>query len=117
MLEQYHKGLIVATGCLGGIVPQALLSGKFDEAQSAAGRLRDIFGPDNLFVELQDHGLPEQQKTNPDLVKIAKAIGAPLLATNDSHYVRREDAVSHDALLCVQTGAKIFRRKAFPFRS
>ncbi len=67
--------------------------------------LQDIFGRDNLFVELQDHGIPEQARTNPLLVDIAKRIGAPLLATNDCHYTQPEDAEAHDALLCVQTGA------------
>ena len=80
-----------------------------------AGRLQDIFGRDNLFVELQDHGLPEQRKTNPALVDIARQLGAPLLATNDSHYTHREDAVAHDALLCVQTGALIDDPKRFKF--
>ena len=77
-----------------------------------AARLQDIFGRDNLFVELQDHGIPEQHRTNPQLVEIAKRIGAPLLATNDSHYTHRHDAEGHDALLCVQTGALIERARA-----
>ena len=94
---------------------QALLAGDFDGARPLAGRLQDIFGKDNLFVELQDHGLDAQRKTNPGLIEIARAIGAPLVATNDSHYCRREDAVAHDALLCVQTGATIDDPKRFKF--
>ena len=117
MLEQYHEGIIATTGCLGGVVLQALLRGDEEGAVRAAGRLQDIFGRDNLFVELQDHGLAKQVQTNPKLIEIARRIGAPLLATNDSHYTSREDAVSHDALLCVQTGATIDDPKRFKFES
>ncbi len=116
LLEHYHEGLIATTGCLGGVVLQALLGGQFEEAKKLAGRLQDIFGPEHLFVELQDHGIADQHRTNPQLVEIARAIGAPLVATNDSHYCRREDAVAHDALLCVQTGATIDDPKRFKFQ-
>ncbi len=115
LLERYHDGVIASTGCLGGLVLQALLRDDFEQAKSTAGRLQDIFGRDSLFVELQDHGLREQIKTNPDLVRLAKEIGAPLLATNDSHYTRRSDAEIHDALLCVQTGATLLDEKRFRF--
>ena len=115
LLERHGKGLIATTGCLGGVVLQALLADDRAKAEVLAGRLQDIFGKGNLFVELQDHGLPEQHKTNPALVEIARHIGAPLLATNDSHYTSREDHVAHDALLCVQTGALIDDPKRFKF--
>ncbi|MHB1517207.1 MAG: DNA polymerase III subunit alpha [Acidimicrobiales bacterium] len=115
LLSEYSTGLIATTGCLGGVVLQALLADDRIRAESLAGRLQDIFGKDNLFVELQDHHLPEQQKTNPALVEIAKHLGAPLLATNDSHYTHREDHIAHDALLCVQTGARIDDPKRFKF--
>jgi DNA polymerase-3 subunit alpha len=105
LLERYHEGLIATTGCLGGVVLQSLLQGDQPRALEQAGRLQEIFGREHLFVELQDHGLPDQKRTNPQLVEIARAIGAPLVATNDSHYCRRTDAEAHDALLCVQTGA------------
>jgi DNA polymerase-3 subunit alpha len=117
LLARHHEGVIATTGCLGGVVLQALLRGDFEGARSLSGRLQEIFGRDNLFVELQDHGLEKQHKTNPQLVEIARSIGAPLLATNDSHYTRREDAISHDALLCVQTGASIDDPKRFKFES
>jgi DNA polymerase III subunit alpha len=104
-LSQHAEGLIATTGCLGGHVLQSLMQGDLEGAVTKAARLQDIFGKDNLFVELQDHGIPEQHKTNPQLLDIARRIGAPLLATNDSHYVHRHDAVAHDALLCVQTGS------------
>ncbi len=115
LLARHHEGLIATTGCLGGVVLQALLADQQAEAKELAARLQDIFGPENLFVELQDHGLADQKRTNPMLVEIARSIGAPLLATNDSHYCRREDAVAHDALLCVQTGATIDDPKRFKF--
>ncbi|MGH9128873.1 MAG: DNA polymerase III subunit alpha, partial [Acidimicrobiales bacterium] len=115
LLDRHHEGLIATTGCLGGVVLQALLRGDAAQATRLAARLQEIFGRDNLFVELQDHGLDKQAQTNPQLIEIARRIGAPLLATNDSHYTRREDAVAHDALLCVQTGSAIDDPKRFKF--
>ena len=117
LLERYHRGLVVTTGCLGGVVLQALLAGDEERATRLAARLQDIFGRESTFVELQDHGLPEQRRTNPALVALAARIGAPLLATNDSHYTHRSDSVAHDALLCVQTGATIDDPKRFKFDS
>ncbi len=115
VLEQHSEGLIATTGCLGGHVLQALMHGDEKGALEKAARLQDIFGRDNLFIELQDHGIPEQIRTNPQLIEIAKKIKAPLLATNDSHYVLRGDAVSHDALLCVQTGSLLSDQDRFKF--
>ncbi len=115
LLEKYHHGLIATTGCLGGHVLQALLQGDEKGALQKAGRMQEIFGKDNLFVEVQDHGLAAQRDTNPKLIEIAKKIGAPILATNDSHYVHQADHESHDALLCVQTGAMLNDPKRFKF--
>ena len=115
LLERYSGGLIATTGCLGGVVLQSLLAGDVAGAEQKAARLQDIFGKDNLFVELQDHGLADQHRTNPHLMEIARRIGAPLLATNDSHYTHRDDAVAHDALLCVQTGALLSDTNRFKF--
>jgi DNA polymerase III subunit alpha len=115
LLERYHEGLVATTGCLGGHVLQSLLQGDEKGAIAKAGRLQDIFGRDNLFVELQDHGLQAQRDTNPKLIEIARKIGAPLLATNDSHYTHREDHESHSALLCVQTNALLSDPKRFKF--
>jgi DNA polymerase-3 subunit alpha len=98
LLARYHDGLIATTGCLGGHVLQSLLQGDEKGALDKAARLQEIFGKDNLFVELQDHGLQAQRDTNPKLVEIARKIGAPLMATNDSHYVHREGHEAHDAL-------------------
>ncbi len=117
LLERHHDGVIATTGCLGGIVCQAVLRDDFEAAYRLAARLQEIFGPEHLFVELQDHGLDSQRRTNPQLVQIARRIGAPLLATNDSHYTHPGDAVAHDALLCVQTGASIDDPKRFRFET
>ena len=115
LLEKYAEGLIGTTGCLGGHVLQALMNGDEAGAYEKAGRLQDIFGRDNLFVELQDHGLQAQRDTNPKLLEIAKKLKAPLLATNDSHYTHRKDHLAHDALLCVQTGSLMSDPKRFKF--
>ena len=115
LLGDHAEGIIATTGCLGGHVAQSLLAGNFDEALAKTARLQEIFGRENLFVELQDHGIPEQHRTNPQLVEIARRLGAPLLATNDSHYTRPEDAQAHDALLCVQTKATIDQTSRFKF--
>ncbi|MBX3287532.1 MAG: DNA polymerase III subunit alpha, partial [Actinobacteria bacterium] len=115
LLETHSEGVIATTGCLGGHVLQHLMRGDEEAALKAAGRLQDIFGRDNLFVEIQDHGIPEQHRTNPQLFDIAKRLGAPLLATNDSHYTHRHDAVAHDALLCVQTGSLMSDPDRFKF--
>ncbi|MYE64792.1 MAG: PHP domain-containing protein, partial [Acidimicrobiaceae bacterium] len=104
-LGDHSSGLIATTGCLGGQVPQALLRDNPEEALEKAARFQDIFGRENYFVEMQDHGIPEQHRINPQLLQIARKINAPLLATNDSHYTHRSDAAAHDALLCVQTGS------------
>ena len=115
LLDQHSEGLIATTGCLGGHVLQALLAGNPEEALARAGRLQDIFGRDNLFVEIQDHGIDKQRQTMPGLLEISRKLGAPLLATNDSHYVHREDAKAHDALLCVQTNSMMSDPTRFKF--
>ncbi|WP_419842322.1 DNA polymerase III subunit alpha [Candidatus Poriferisodalis sp.] len=105
MFADHAEGLVATTGCLGSVVQQALLAGDYDEARRRAGRLQDIFGRDSLYVELQDHGIGAQRDCNPQLLQIARDLGAPLLATNDLHYTHQHDALAHDALLCVQTGS------------
>ena len=115
MLSDHSEGLIVTTGCLGGQVPQALLKGDEAGALERAGRLREIFGPGNFFVELQDHDIPDQHRANPGLLRIARKLGAPLLATNDSHYTHRSDAEAHDVLLCVQTNSLLADADRFKF--
>ena len=83
LLDRHHEGIIATTGCLGGHVLQALLRNDYDEAKRTAARLQEIFGRDNMFIELQDHGIADQRRTMADLIKIAREIDAPLLATND----------------------------------
>jgi DNA polymerase-3 subunit alpha len=115
LLEQHREGLVATSGCLGGAVSQALMKGEEQYARELVDRFQSIFGRDSFFIELQDHGLHEQQQVNPQLVRIARDLRAPLLATNDSHYVHRHDAESHAALLCVQTGSTIDDPKRFKF--
>ena len=115
LLQRHSEGIIATSGCLGGHVLQRLLKGDVAGAQMCAGRLQDIFGKDNFFIELQDHGLAEQHQTNPQLIELATKIGAPLLATNDTHYTHRHDHEAHDALLCVQTGCTIADPNRFKF--
>jgi DNA polymerase-3 subunit alpha len=107
LFERHHDGLIATTGCLGGLVCQLILDDKPKEALDAAARFQDIFGRDHFFIELQDHGLADDERVSRPLLDIARAIGAPLLATNDSHYTEAHHAEAHDALLCVQTGALV----------
>ena len=117
LLEQHHEGLVGTTGCLGGAVSQAILLRTTTScARQHVDRFQSIFGRDSFFVELQDHGLPEQLQVNPQLIRLARDMRAPLLATNDSHYTHRDDAEAHDALLCVQTGAHPRRPEALQVR-
>ncbi len=102
MLEKYHEGLICCSACLGGEVLQHLKKGEYEEAKAVAKRYKDLFGED-YYIELQDHGLEEQKRTNPDLIRIAKELDIQMVITNDSHYLKKEDADWHDTLLCMQT--------------
>lgn len=103
LLARHSEGIVALSGCLRGEVNAALLEGTFAQAQQRLGELKDIYG-ENLFVELMDHGLPEQRQTNRDLIKLAKDFNLPLVATNDAHYQTRNDATMQDILVCVQTG-------------
>ena len=114
LLEKYSEGLICSSACLGGEVLQYLLKKDYDGAKAAALRFQKIFGED-YYIELQDHGLEEQKRTNPDLIKIANEIGAKMIITNDSHYLRKEDADWHDTLLCLQTNALKNEENRFHF--
>jgi DNA polymerase-3 subunit alpha len=116
-LARHSEGLIVTSGCLGGPVLQYLLHDNYEYALKSAARLQEIVGKDNFFIELQDHGIPEQAKTNPQLIEISRALDAPTIVANDCHYVHHDDHVAHDALLCVQTHSKISDEKRFKFQS
>lgn len=114
LIEKYHEGLICSSACLGGEVLQNLLKNDYDSAKSAAKRYKDLFGED-YYIELQDHGLDEQKRTNPDLIKIAQELDIKMIITNDSHYLKKEDADWHDTLLCLQTNALKSEENRFHF--
>lgn len=117
LLAEHAQGLIATTGCLGGHVPQLLQAGQEAAARDAVGRYRDIFGPESFFVEVMEHGIPEQDALTPALVELSRRTGAPLLLTNDSHYTKPEDAEAHDVLLCVQTNALVTETNRLKFDS
>jgi DNA polymerase-3 subunit alpha len=129
LLSEHAEGLIVGSGCLGGHVPQLLgvddaadddqttQERDFDAALATAAMYQDIFGRDNYFIELQDHGIEAQRRIMPDLLEIARKIDAPLLAANDSHYTHAHEADAHDALLCIQTGSIKSDENRFKFHS
>lgn len=114
LLKEHHEGIICCSACLGGEVLQNLLKGDYEEAKAVAKRYKELFG-DDYYIELQDHGLEEQKRTNPDLIKIAKEIGIKMIITNDSHYLRKEDADWHDTLLCMQTQSMKDEENRFHF--
>ncbi len=107
VLQEFHEGLICASACLAGEVPRLIQKGLVDEAKKCAIKYRDCFGPDNYFLELQDHGIPEQRMVNATLLSMSKELGIGLIATNDAHYTYAEDAEPHDLLLCLQTGKTV----------
>ena len=107
VLRKYSEGIIALSACLAGEVQRYLLDGNYDKAKEVALEYRDIFGQDNFFLELQDHGLREQKLINEELIKISRETGIPLVATNDVHYLKKEDELVHDVLLCIQTGKTI----------
>src|SRR5919106_5881445 len=107
LLAERAEGLVGFTGCLAGEVCRLLLAGQDRKAMEAAASYRDIFGSGNFYVELQDHGLPEQLQVNPGLVRLARELGLPLVATNDTHYTDQGHARAHDVLLCIQQPGKV----------
>lgn len=107
ILRAHAQGLIATSSCLAGEIPDALLKNDYERARHLLEEYLDIFGRENFYIELQDHGLPEQRKVNEGLLKLAEQYRLPLLATNDAHYLTREDAEMHDVLLCVQTGSTL----------
>ncbi|WP_216870910.1 DNA polymerase III subunit alpha [Modestobacter excelsi] len=115
LLERYGTGLIATTGCPSGEVNMWLRAGKVDKARQAAADFQDIFGRENFYAEIMDHGLSIEKKTKPALLEIARDLGIPLLGTNDLHYTHREDAQAHDALLCIQTGSRLNEPNRFKF--
>ena len=104
LLRQHSEGLIALSACLAGEIPRQLLAGDYDKALEKTQELAEIFGPDHFYLELQDHGLPEQQRVNAGILRLARQTGLPLVVTNDAHYLRKSDSELHDVLLCIQTG-------------
>jgi DNA polymerase-3 subunit alpha len=104
LLQQHSKGLIGMSACLRGHIPETILSEKYDDARRMAYQYGDIFGRNNFFLEVQDHHLEQDRKLTPQLVRLSSETGFPLVATNDSHYLRKDDARAHEILLCIQTG-------------
>lgn len=108
LLSEYHEGIIASSACLAGIVPTKLRNGDYEGAKEEAMRLQGIFGENNFFLELQDHGLSEQKFVNQGLMRISSETGIPLVATNDCHYLYKEDAEAHDVLICIQTQKNVY---------
>ena len=117
ILRKYSEGLICLSACLGGEVQQFIMDNNMDKAREVASKYRDIFGPDNFFLELQDHGIREQKEVNRELEKLGRDLDINLVATNDVHYLRKEDARVHDVLLCVQTGKTVVDEDRMRFPS
>ena len=104
LLRQHSKGLIALSACLAGEIPKRLRNGEYENAKAYALTLSEIFGPDHFYLELQDHGIPDQAEVNRGILRIHQDTGLPMVCTNDAHYLRKEDAEAHDILLCIQTG-------------
>ena len=107
LLEQYSEGLICLSGCPSGEIPRALRDGNAEKARDVALHYRDVFGAENFYIEIQDHGMEWEQEVTAKLVELARDLELPLVATNDGHYTRREDAEAHDVLLCIQTNSNV----------
>ena len=117
LLEKYHEGLIALSACLAGAIPQYLMDEDYESAKAYALKLADIFGEGNFFLELQDHGIEEQRPVNQGVLRLARETKLPLVATNDAHYLRKEDAAMQDVLLCVQTGKTVDDENRMKFQT
>lgn len=117
LLKQYSSGIIALSACLGGEVQSLLLNGDYNGAKEKALLYDSIFGRGNFYLELQDHGIEEQKKVDMDLIRMSKETGIPLVATNDVHYIKREDAPAHEILLCIQTGKTIDDENRMSFKT
>ena len=107
LLEQHHEGLVCLSACLAGEIPQALLAGDYEKSKAAALYFNDLFGQGNFYIEIQDHGIDAQQQILPLLIRLARETGIPLVATNDAHYLRKEDSKMQSILICIQTGKTV----------
>ena len=117
LLSKYSKGIIATTGCAGGEIQTRLRMGAYKEAIKAASEYRDIFGPENFYLEIMDHSIEIEQRAFADLIKLGKELNLPQLATNDLHYTHHEDAAAHEVLLCIQSGSTMADPKRFKFEN
>ena len=117
LLEQHHEGLIALSACLAGEIPKALSRNDYAGAKEAALRYREIFGPENFFLEIQDHGLENQHYVNLQIIRLSKETGIPLVVTNDCHYIEKEDSAMHHVLICIQTGRTVEDEDTLEFGS
>ena len=116
-LKKYSEGLIATSACLAGVIPRCIMDGDYEAAKKHALELASIFGEDNFYLELQDHGIPEQRSVNQGIQRISRETGLPLIASNDAHYLRKEDAYMQDVLLCIQTGKTVDDTKRMKFQT
>jgi len=117
LLAKYSEGLIATSGCPGGEIQTRIRMGAYDEARNAAGEFREIFGANNFYIELMDHGIEIERRSREDLLRLSKELGLPLVATNDLHYTYADDASAHEALLCIQSGSTLADPKRFKFEN
>lgn len=117
VLAEHHEGLIALSACLAGEISRLLLKGSYEEAKKSALEYYELFGEGNYYLELQNHSLEEQQRVNPQIIRISRETGIPLVATNDTHYITREDSKMHKVLLCVQTGKKVGEEGSLEFKT
>ena len=117
MLRSHHEGLICLSACLAGAIPQRLMEEDYDGAKNYALKLSEIFGEGNFYLEMQDHGIPEQRPVNQGILRLARETGLPLVVTNDAHYLRKEDAQMQDVLLCIQTGKTVDEPNRMKFQT
>ncbi len=117
LLAQYHEGLIGFSACIGGEVPAAIIDNNLDNARRSIAEYREILGKDNFYLELMDHGIPEERIVNRTLIQLGKELDVPLVATNDVHYLKKEHAEAHDIMLCTQTQSQVNDPKRFKFNA
>ena len=107
LLHRYSKGLVCLSGCLAGEIPQNIINGRYEEAKSRALELKELFGDDSFYLEIQDHGITDEKNASRGLIRLHKETGIPLVVTNDAHYINKEDAYYQDVLMCIQTGKNV----------
>ena len=117
LLHEHAEGLICLSGCLAGEIPQALIHGEYERAKKKALELRELFGPENFYLEIQDHGIAQEQHAARELIRLSKDTHIPLVLTNDAHYLEKQDAYFQDVLMCIQTGKTVDEPNRMRFES